>query len=46
MMLFEQAKSLLDFSQNLDIGLLDRIINTMYTEHGDVVSSHDFFFFF
>lgn len=36
MMLFEQAKSLLDFSQKLDIGLLDRIINTMYTEHGDV----------
>ena len=38
-MLLEQAKSLLDFSQKLDIGLLDRIIQIMYTEHGDVVSS-------
>ena len=42
-MLFEQAKSLLDFSQKLDIGLLDRIINTMYTEHGDIVRSFNSF---
>ena len=39
MHLIEQAKSLLDFNQKLDIGLLDGVVNIMYTEHGDIVSS-------
>lgn len=38
MHIIEQAKSLLDFNQKLDIGLLDGIVNLMYTEHGDIVS--------
>jgi hypothetical protein len=38
MHLIEQAKSLLDFNQKLDIGLLDGVVNIMYTEHGDLVS--------
>ncbi len=38
MHLIEQAKSLLDFNQKLDIGLLDGVVNIMYTEHGDIVS--------
>lgn len=37
MHIIEQAKSLLDFNQKLDISLLDGIVNLMYTEHGDVV---------
>jgi hypothetical protein len=44
MMIMEQAKSLLDFSQKLDIGLLDRIINVMYSEHGDIVSLHYYYY--
>lgn len=36
MILSEQAKSLLDFNQKLDIGLLDRVVNAMYTEHGEL----------
>ena len=35
----EQAKALLDFNQKLDINLLDGVVQLMYTEHGDVVSS-------
>jgi hypothetical protein len=38
MIIFEQAKSLLDFNQKLDIGVLDRVVHLMYTEHGDTVS--------
>ena len=36
MHIIEQAKSLLDFNQKLDIGLLDGIVQIMYTEHGDI----------
>ena len=39
MIVLEQAKSLLDFNQRLDISLLDSVVNLMYTEHGDVVSA-------
>lgn len=35
MHLIEQAKSLLDFNQKLDISLLDGVVQLMYTEHGD-----------
>lgn len=38
MHILEQAKSLLDFNQKLDITLLDGVVNMMYTEHGDTVS--------
>jgi hypothetical protein len=38
MIILEQAKSLLDFNQKLDIGVLDRVVHLMYTEHGDTVS--------
>jgi hypothetical protein len=37
MHIIEQAKSLLDFNQKLDISLLDGIVNLMYNEHGDMV---------
>lgn len=37
MHILEQAKSLLDFSQKLDISLLDGVVNLMYNEHGDMV---------
>ncbi len=33
----DQASSLLDFSQKLDISLLDNVINSMYTGHGETV---------
>lgn len=36
MTIIEHAKSLLDFNQKLDIVLLDKVINLMYTEHGDI----------
>jgi len=36
MHILEQAKSLLDFSQKLDISLLDGVVNLMYNEHGDM----------
>ena len=39
MTIIEHAKSLLDFNQKLDIVLLDKVINLMYTEHGDIVST-------
>ena len=39
----EQAKDLLDFNQKLDISLLDRVVNLMYTEHGDIVNFWTFF---
>ncbi|CAF0774384.1 unnamed protein product [Brachionus calyciflorus] len=35
MHIIEQAKSLLDFNQKLDISLLDGVVNMMYTGHGD-----------
>lgn len=38
MHILEQAKSLLDFSQKLDISLLDGVVNLMYNEHGDMVN--------
>ena len=38
MHLIEQAKSLLDFNQKLDISLLDGVINLMYTAQGDAVN--------
>jgi hypothetical protein len=34
----EQARSLLDFNQKLDINLLDGIVQLMYNEHGEVVN--------
>ena len=37
MHILEQAKSLLDFNQKLDISLLDGVVNMMYNEHGDSV---------
>ena len=43
MHIIEQAKSVLDFNQKLDISLLDGVVNMMYTGHGDAVS-HSFFF--
>ncbi len=33
----DQANSLLDFSQKLDISLLDNVINSMYAGHGETV---------
>lgn len=38
MHIIDQANSLLDFNQKLDIGLLDGVVNIMYTGHGDAVS--------
>ena len=38
MAIIELAKNLLDFNQKLDIVLLDKVVNLMYTEHGDIVS--------
>lgn len=38
MHIIEQAKSLLDFNQKLDINVLDAVVNLMYTEHGEVVN--------
>lgn len=38
MTIIEHAKNLLDFNQKLDIVLLDKVVNLMYTEHGDIVS--------
>ena len=35
----DQANTLLDFNQKLDISLLDTVINSMYTGQGDNVSS-------
>ncbi|RNA06418.1 exportin-1-like isoform X1, partial [Brachionus plicatilis] len=35
MLLYEQAKSLLDFNQKLDINLLDGVVNLMYNGNGD-----------
>ncbi|RNA00880.1 exportin-1-like isoform X1, partial [Brachionus plicatilis] len=35
MHIIEQAKSLLDFNQKLDISLLDGVVNMMYTGHGE-----------
>ena len=40
MHIIEQAKSLLDFNQKLDISLLDGVINLMYTAQGDAVNIH------
>lgn len=37
MTIIEHAKNLLDFNQKLDIVLLDKVVNLMYTEHGDIV---------
>jgi hypothetical protein len=41
MIILEQAKSLLDFNQKLDIGVLDRVVHLMYTEHGDTVGENE-----
>ncbi len=41
MHIIEQAKSLLDFNQKLDIGLLDGVVNLMYTGYGDMVNLID-----
>ena len=38
MHIIEQAKSLLDFNQKLDISLLDGVVNLMYSGYGDVVT--------
>lgn len=37
MLIYEQAKSLLDFNQKLDINLLDGVVNFMYSGSGDSV---------
>ena len=39
----DQANSLLDFSQKLDISLLDNVINSMYTGHGETVGELVYF---
>ncbi len=39
MAIIENAKSLLDFDKKLDINLLDRVVNLMYTEHGEIVKN-------
>lgn len=36
-MTMHEARSLLDFTQKLDINLLDRIVNLMYNGAGDLV---------
>lgn len=46
MTIIEHAKNLLDFNQKLDIVLLDKVVNLMYTEHGDIVSFKTIKFFF
>jgi len=46
MHIIEQAKSLLDFNQKLDISLLDGVINLMYTGQGDNVNIHFLFCLF
>lgn len=38
--LAEQAAKLLDFSQKLDINLLDTVVGAMYSGEGPEVSSH------
>lgn len=38
--LSEQATKLLDFSQKLDINLLDNIVGVMYTGNGDQVGTN------
>lgn len=43
--LTEQASKLLDFSQKLDITLLDNVIGCMYTGIGDQVNICMFLFF-
>jgi hypothetical protein len=45
MHIIEQAKSLLDFNQKLDISLLDGVINLMYTGQGDAVNYDSFISF-
>ena len=39
MAIIEHAKNLLDFDQKLDIMLLDKVVNLMYIEHGEIVSN-------
>ncbi len=37
MAIIEHARNLLDFDQKLDIMLLDKVVNLMYIEHGELV---------